>query len=205
MKKTITALSLIAAISGTSNAQSYISSTGDVDDSKIGGLLDGSVTDLLTSSSDGTSAVGTLIFQENTFILPTDYTTDSGHLLTAGSTYTSFYLISYNGGSSRTDIGTFTFDQTLGAFDNQSSTMNGAGSDIWEVSGVAYPSSGLTGYETVDNISTGGSTANFKVTFSSPGDRARIFVGTDFSVPEPSTTFFSALAGLALVARRKRN
>ncbi len=203
-KKFTQAMIVVGSLTTTLNAQSYLSSSGDVDVSKINDLLTGTVTDLSVASLDAQSSAGALIFQENTLVLASDYLTDSGKTLKAGETYTSFFVISYEGGTSSSQKGSFTFDQIVGGIDFTDAVLKGAQSDIWEVAGVTYPTTGVIGYEaTTDTFSLGGATTNFDVRFSEPGDRGRIFVGTVF-VPEPSSVALSAFASLILLGRRKR-
>ncbi len=203
-KKFTHTLIVAGSLTTTLSAQSYLSSSGDVDATKINGLLSGAVTDLSVDSIDAQSSVGALIFQENTLTLANDYLTDSGKTLKAGETYTSFFIVSYEGGTSGAQAGSFTFDAIVGGFDFTDATLKGVGSDIWEVAGVTYPTNGVIGYESNDTFSLGRATTRFDVSYSVPGDRGRIFVGTVF-VPEPSSAALSALAGIMIATRRKRS
>ncbi len=204
MKNTIIKLTVLSFGITFSNAQNFVSSTGQVVSSKLNSLLDGDVTNLTVTSGDAISTEGMQIFKENNVTLTSNYTTDSGQILSAGTTYTSYLLIADAGGPLTRFSGSITFVEEVEGLDFLTTTLQGSGSDIWKVAGVQYSAVPNIGFEfpVQDQISLESTTTNFSVLISEPGDRGRIFLET--VIPEPSSAALLGLGFIGLVTRRKR-
>jgi len=207
MKLPLLKTATFVALANMASAQTIVSAV-NVDLTQIGDL-GGAVTDLSQDAHEQNSHVA---FNEGVTTLGADLVTNTGTIL-AGTTVASFYIHMDGVGSDSTvvnSVGSIEFSENvLGIV-----YSNGAGGSLVLLN-ATDPTLGVPGVTYNQNVFRGTQENGLDISLTAAGKTVTFENGVETQqqesfrvitavVPEPSSTALFGLAGLALIARRKR-